>query len=130
MAQYCESCNEIAYKLRFMPTLKKSLGYGPGTCQCAERHLGQRAAIESGTTSAFKIKFDHVYDAGGGKLEVNSIRELERAEKTYGFESCVLNKDAQNFDDAPQQRVVDPASLHRWKFSSEKQFRENQGRRR
>jgi hypothetical protein len=129
MSQVCENCNEVAYKLRFMPTLKKSLGYGPGTCHCAEKHLCQTSAIPRETGSKFKIRFDHVNDEFGRNLEVNNIRELERAESRLGFQSVVLNKDAQNFDDAPQQPVMDMARVHNWKFSSEQRYRQSQGRR-
>ena len=58
-----------------------------------------------------------------------SIRELERAEQRLGFQSVVLNKDAQNFDDAPQQPRVDMARVHDWKFSSEQRYRDNHSRR-
>jgi hypothetical protein len=112
-----------------MPTLKKSLGYGAGSCRCAEKHLFQTDAIPRSTKSNYDITFDHVADFAGNKLHVENIRQLERAEQTYGFQSVVLNKDAQNFDDAPQQPVVDMARVHNWKWSNEQRFREMQGRR-
>jgi hypothetical protein len=127
--QTCDNCGTVAYRLRFMPTLKKSLGYGSGSCQCAEKHLGQRAALPYSTGNPFDITFDHVADEFGHKLHVSNIRELERAEKRLGFQSVVLNSNAQNFDDPPQQPVVDMAAAHRWKYSSERRYRESQGRR-
>jgi len=130
MAQVCEECGAISYRLRFMPTIKKSLGYGAGSCRCAEKHMGQAQELPDSTRSNFQIEFDHVHDGLGHKVKVNSIRELERAEKTFGFQSVVLNSDAQNFNDPPQQKPVDFASVHRWKFGNERQYRENQERRR
>ena len=122
MSQSCGQCGETCYRLRFMPTLKKSLGYGPGSCQCAERHLGQRSAIPQSTESKFKIRFDHVADSFGNHLEVSSIRQLEAAEKRLGFQSVVLNSDAQNFDDPPQQRPITVADVHNFKFSDRQRY--------
>lgn len=124
MSQSCGQCGETCYRLRFMPTLKKSLGYGAGSCQCAEKHLGQRSAIPQSTESKFKIRFDHVADSFGNHLEVSSIRQLEAAEKRLGFQSVVLNSDAQNFDDPVQQAPVDMAKIHRWKYSDQKRYHE------
>lgn len=127
--QTCDNCSQPAYRLRFMPTLKKSLGYGSGSCRCAEKHLSQRNAIPCSAINPYDITFDHVADEFGNKLHVGSIRELERAEQRLGFQSVVLNKDAQNFDDAPQQPRVDMARVHDWKFSSEQRYRDNHSRR-
>jgi hypothetical protein len=112
-----------------MPTIKKSLGYGAGSCRCAEKHLGQAQELPDSTKSVFDLTLDHVHEFGQ-KVHVSNIRELEAAEKRLGFQSVVLNSDAQNFDDPPQQKPVDFASVHRWKFGSERQYRENQERRR
>ena len=66
MSQVCENCGVVAYRLRFMPTIKKSLGYGSGSCQCAEKHLGQRTAMPySQGRILFEITFDHVDDEFG-----------------------------------------------------------------
>jgi hypothetical protein len=112
-----------------MPTIKKSLGYGPGSCHCAEKHLCQREALPSSTKNPFDITFDHVNDEFGQKLHVSSLRELSAAEKRLGFQSVVMNADAQNFDDPPQQKVMDMAAVHQWRYSSERRYRESQGRR-
>jgi hypothetical protein len=112
-----------------MPTIKKSLGYGAGSCHCAEQHLGQRSALPSSVINPFDIEFQHVNDEFGKKLHVSSIGELERAQKRLGFQSVVLNSDAQNFDDPPQQERVDMARVHNWRHSSEGRYRENYGRR-
>lgn len=99
-----------------MPTLKMFLGIGPGSCQCAEKHLGH-APRTSSTANPFEITFQHVNDEFGNPLKVSSIRQLEAAEKRLGFQSVVLNSDAQNFDDPPQQRKIEMRDLHNWKFS-------------
>jgi hypothetical protein len=57
----------------------------------------------------------------GGHLEVESIRQLEAAENRLGFQSVVLNSDAQNFDDPPQQRPVTVSDLVKRKFSQVRQ---------
>jgi hypothetical protein len=90
--------------------------------------LGQRSALPSSTTNPFDITFDHVHEFGQ-KLHVSNLRELERAESRLGFQSVVLNSDAQNFDDPPQQAVMDMARVHNWRYSNERRFRESQGRR-
>lgn len=128
MSQKCGNCDEVAYKLRYFPGLKKFLGYGPGTCRCTEKFLGIDSAIPKTTVNPFDITFDHVNDEFGHKLRVHNIRELEAAQNRLGFQSVVLNSDAQNFDDPPQQRRVDMASLHSWRYSSEGRYRERYGR--
>ena len=129
MAQKCDGCGEIAYKLRYMPLAEKNLGYGPGTCRCAEKYLGQKTAIPKTTCNPFDITFDHVADEMGNKLHVENIRQLEAAEKRLGFQSVVLNSDSQNFDDPPQQKSISFADVHRWKFSDRQRFESNQSRR-
>jgi hypothetical protein len=129
MSQRCENCNEVAYKLRFMPTLKKSLGYGSGSCRCAEKHLFQTEAIPKSTKNPFDYTLNHVHDEFGKPLRVHSIKELSAAETRLGFQSVVLNSDAQNFDDPPQQRRVEMADVHRWRYSSPERYRENLRRR-
>lgn len=79
------------------------------------------------TANPFNLTLEHVHGADGKPLHVENMRQLAQAEKTYNFESCVLNRDAQNFDDAPQQQRIDMARIHKFKFSSERQYRERYG---
>lgn len=69
-----------------------------------------------GTGNVFDITFDHVFDATGGKLHVSNLRELSAAEKTYGFQSVVMNSDHQNFDDPPQQKRYEVGDFYKRKF--------------
>lgn len=121
MSLKCGQCGESAYRTRFMPTLKLHLGYGAGSCQCADKHLG-RALRATSTANPFDIRFDHVKDEFGNHLHVENIRQLSAAEKRLGFQSVVLNADAQNFDDPPQQKPVDFAAIHKWKFSNRERY--------
>jgi hypothetical protein len=98
-----------------MAEQKKWLGFDCG-CLAADR-------VPRGTQNPFAIEFDHVYDAAGGKLKVENLRQLSQAEKTYGFQSVVLNSDAQNFDDPVRQAPVDMAKIHRWKYSSKESYK-------
>lgn len=120
MANVCEGCTQSVYRTIFNTAKKQWLGV---ECGCT-----RRARAQMSTGSMFDITFDHVHDQFGNKVHVSSIRELERAEKTFGFQSVVLNKDAQNFDDAPQQPKVDVASLHKWKFSDQERYERRYGR--
>lgn len=99
--------------MRFMAIQKKWLGFDCG-CLAADR-------VPRTTLNPFKIRFDHVADEFGNHLEVENIRQLEAAEKRLGFQSVVLNSDAQNFDDPPQQREVTVSDLVRRKFSQVRQ---------
>ena len=98
---------------------KRFLGFD---CGCLEADRMPRS-----TVNPFEIEFQHVNDEFGQKLKVHNIRELEAAEKRLGFQSVVRHSDAQNFDDAPQQKKVDMASLRNWKFSSEERYRQRYG---
>lgn len=112
MATKCEACNTVVYRRRLKleePNKGKFLGFECG-CLAADR-------IPKGCTNPFKIRFDHVRDELGNHLEVDNIRELERAQNRLGFQSVVLNSDAQNFDDPPQQKSIQVGDLYKRKFS-------------
>ena len=128
--QTCDRCHAPCYRLRFMPTVKMSLGYGPGSCRCAELHLGSCQATPSTTKSQFDYTLQHVYDEFGKPLRVHNIKELSAAEKRLGFQSVILNSDQQNFDDPPQQKRVDMATVHNWRYSNEGRYRDLHERRR
>ena len=98
-----------------MTEQKKWLGFDCG-CLAADR-------VPRGTENVFDITFQHVNDEFGNRLKVHSIRELEAAEKRLGFQSVVLNSDAQNFDDPPQQKSTSVADIHNWKFGSKESYK-------
>lgn len=114
MSSKCEICETVVY--RRILRGDKLVGVD---CGCTRRPR-QLADL---TRSAFDITFDHVSDSFGNKVHVSNLRELSQAEKTYGFQSVVMNADAQNFDDPPQQKTIDFASVHRWKFSNAERAR-------
>lgn len=116
MSQTCGNpeCGKVVYRRKFMPTRNIWLGVDCG-CVAADR-------IPRTTRNPFDITFDHVNDSLGGKLHVSSIRQLEAAEKRLGFQSVVLNSDAQNFDDPPQQRPINVADVHNWKYSDRQRY--------
>ena len=120
MANICENCETSVYQTIFNHKQKKWLGVECGCTRAA------RAPVT--TVNPFNITFDHVHDAMGNKLHVENARQLSRAEQAYGFESVVMNRDAQNFDDAPQQKKVDVPSLHNWKFSDRQRYERRYGR--
>ena len=117
MSHRCDGCGTVVYRRIFSREQNKDLGV---ECGCTSR---PRVLADS-TTSAFDYTLNHVHDEFGKPLRVHSIKELSAAEKRLGFQSVVLNKDAQNFDDAPQQPRVDMARVHNWRYSSEQRFRE------
>ena len=119
MATQCEACNTVVYRRRLKleePNKGKFLGF---ECGCLAADRMPRSCI-----NPFSIEFQHVNDEFGRHLRVDSIRQLESAEKRLGFQSVVLNSDAQNFDDPPQQAAVDMAKIHRWKYSDQKRYHE------
>ena len=113
MSQKCEQCDVVVYRRKFIVERKLWLGVDCG-CVAADR-------IPKTTVNCFDLTLDHVHDSFGHKLHVGSIRELSVAEKQYGFQSVVLNSNAQNFDDPPQQRQVTVSDLVKRKFSQVRQ---------
>ena len=121
MANQCETCNTSVYRTIYNVGRKQWLGV---ECGCT-----RRAREPISTVNPFSLVLDHVHDEFGNKLRVENMQQLSRAEQRLGFQSVVLNKDAQNFDDAPQQPKIDVAGLHNWKFSNREQYERNRARR-
>ena len=113
MANVCDGCGKTVYRNRFMPIRKIWLGQD---CGCLAKD-GIATGIPRTTVNPFDITLDHCHDEFGQKIHVSNLRELSAAEKRYGFQSCVLNNDAQNFDDPPQQRRIEVGDLYKRKFS-------------
>lgn len=110
MAQYCEveGC-----RLKGKPIFKLSFQGGKfrgEECGCARSY---RVKL---TLNPFNFTLDHVRDEMGHKVHVESLAQLSAAEKRYGFESCVLNRDQQNFNDTPSQEPVTMNRLYQRKF--------------
>ena len=122
MSHRCDECGTVVYRRVFSREQNKDLGV---ECGCTSR---PRVLADS-TMSAFDYTLNHVHDEFGKPLRVHSIKELSAAETRLGFQSVVLNSDAQNFDDPPQQRRVEMADVHRWRYSSPERYRENLRRR-
>jgi hypothetical protein len=118
VAQTCDKCGVAVYRKVYDTDKETGKMVGLGV-DCGCRRL---AAMQFGTRNPFAIEFDHVRDAAGGKLKVENLRQLSQAEKTYGFQSVVLNSDAQNFDDPPQQRKIEVADIHRFKYSTREKY--------
>ena len=116
----CDGCSQSVYRTIFSSAEKKWLGV---ECGCT-----RRARTRASANSAFDITLQHVYGEDGKPLHVENLRQLSAAEKKYGFQSVVLNRDAQNFDDAPQQPKIDVARLHNWKFSERERYERRYGR--
>jgi len=119
VSQTCDKCKVPVYRKVYEIDKETGNMVGLGV-DCGCRRL---AAMQFGTRNPFAIEFDHVYDAAGGKLKVENLRQLSQAEKTYGFQSVVLNSDAQNFDDPPQQKSTSVADIHNWKFGSKESYK-------
>lgn len=110
MAQYCEveDC-----RLKGKPVFKLSFQGGKFRgvdCGCARRY---RIKL---TLNPFAVTMQHVRDEAGHPIRVESIAQMSAAEKRYGFESCILNRDAQNFNDTPSQVPVTMDRLYQRKF--------------
>ncbi len=121
MANICSQCGVSVYRTIFNVAKKQWLGV---ECGCTRR---ARAMVS--TVNPFDLTLQHVYGADGKPLRVENLRQLSRAEGTYGFQSCVLSRDQQNFDDPPQQRRLEVADIHRFKFSNREQYERNRARR-
>ena len=112
MANTCEACSTSVYRTIFNLGQKKWLGVECGCTRAA------RAMVS--TVNPFDITLQHVYGFDGKPLHVENSRQLSRAEQVYGFQSVVMNRDAQNFDDAPVQKSVTMADVHKWKFARQR----------
>ena len=121
MANICDGCGESVYRTILNTAKRQWLGV---ECGCTKK---AREIVNVNT--AFAITFDHVHDEFGQKLRVENLRQLSAAEKRYGFQSVVLNADAQNFNDPPQQKPINVADVHRWKFSDRGRYEANRSRR-
>ena len=111
--QTCDKCSISVYRKIYErdEATGKMVGLG---VDCGCKRL---ARMKVAQTNSFDLTLDHVADEWGHKLHVGSLRELSAAEKRYGFQSVVLNSDAQNFDDPPQQRPITVNDLYKRKFS-------------
>ena len=118
MSQTCDRCGVVVYR-RILRLEAPYKGQFHGVdCGCMKK---PRELADS-TVSSFDLTLDHVHDEFGQKLRVHSIRELSAAEKRLGFQSVVLNSDAQNFDDPPQQKPISIADVHKFKFSDRERY--------
>lgn len=112
MSQSCDVCAVVVYRKVWSKDRETGKMVGKGVeCGCTRK---PKAPV--GTGNVFDITFDHVATEFGEKLHVSNLRELSAAEKRYGFESCVLSRDSQNFDDPPQQAPVTVDRLYKRKF--------------
>ena len=112
MANTCEGCSTSVYRTIFNVGQKKWLGVECGCTRAA------RAMVS--TLNPFAIEFQHVNDEFGRPLKVENLRQLSAAEKRLGFQSVVLNSDAQNFNDPPQQKKITMQDVHRYKFARQR----------
>lgn len=117
MSQTCESCGVPVYRKVYETNAEgKFVGLGVD-CGCK-----RIAVIKKAQTNSFCLTLDHVADEFGQKLHVENLRQLSAAEKRYGFQSVVLNSDAQNFDDPPQQKPITVADVHKFKYSTREKY--------
>lgn len=117
--QTCDSCGTPVHrKIYEMDKTGRFVGLGVD-CGCK-----RVAVIKKAQTNSFALTLDHVHDEWGHKLSVQNLRQLSAAEKRYGFQSVVLNSDAQNFDDPVQQAPVDVSRIHRWKYSNRQRYQQ------
>lgn len=112
MSQQCDVCEVVVYRKVWSidRETKKMVGKGV-ECGCTRK---PKAPVT--TVNPYDITFDHVADRFGQKLHVSNLRELSAAEKMYGFQSVVMNSDAQNFDDPPQQKKYEVGDFYKRKF--------------
>ncbi len=116
--QTCDRCKVAVYRKVYETNAEgKFVGLGVD-CGCK-----RVAVIKKAQTNSFCLTLDHVADEFGQKLHVENLRQLSAAEKRYGFQSVVLNSDAQNFDDPPQQRKIEVADIHRFKYGSRESYK-------
>lgn len=110
--QVCDVCTEPVYRKIWTTDAATGKMVGKGVeCGCTSK-----PKPPVGTENVFNLTMDHVYDEMGQKLKVENLRQLSQAESRYGFESCILSRNEQNFNDAPQQRKFGVGDLYRRKF--------------
>lgn len=53
------------------------------------------------------MELEHAHDEFGQPVRVSSLRQLQAAERRYGFKSLVANEREADFDKPPQHRPKD-----------------------
>lgn len=53
------------------------------------------------------MELEHAHDEMGNPVRVTSLRQLQDAERRYGFKSLVANEREADFDKPPQHRQKD-----------------------
>jgi|HubBroStandDraft_1064217.scaffolds.fasta_scaffold319969_2 hypothetical protein len=67
-----------------------------------------------------ELVLDHIHtDEAGTKLRVTSRRQLEEAQKAYGFNHVPTNMDRNNWDQPKQQRTYTVSDHYQRKFARE-----------
>ena len=107
MANVCDNCGESVFRSRFIGG--RYLGMD---CGCLRE---QR--IKSAITAFGELTLEHVHTEDGKPLRITSLRQLQEAEKRYNFASVVANFDAENAEQAPQQKVFSVRDMYREKFT-------------
>jgi len=112
MAQQCDLCSQPVYRKIWTTDAATGKMVGKGVeCGCT-----RKPKPPVGTDNVFSVTLQHVHDEFGKPIRVDNLRQLSAAESRYGFESCILSRNEQNFNDAPQQRKFGVADLYRRKF--------------
>jgi exonuclease VII small subunit len=112
MANICGQCGESVHRQIFNG--KEWLGED---CGCLQKRRAVSSVEAPALETAFSdLTLDHVFNERGEKLRVTSSRQLAQAEQRYQFISVVRNQDAQNFNDAPQQKRFRVEDVYKRKF--------------
>ena len=110
MANICDACGQSVHRVRFSGG--KFLGVD---CHCLQE---RRRSVEAPAVDMTYdgLVLEHVHGEDGKPLRVTSSRQLARAEQQFDFISVVRNMEAQNFNDAPQQRRFEVGDFYKRKF--------------
>ena len=112
MANICGQCGESVYRQLF-----DGKQWAGVDCGCYGKNRRQAQVDAPGLETAFSdLTLEHIHGDDGRPLRVTSSRQLAQAEQRHKFISVVRNMDAQNFNDAPQQKVFRVEDVYKRKF--------------
>jgi hypothetical protein len=108
----CDECGKAIYRKIFDGNEWRGVDCGCYSKSC-HRSTVEAPAID---TTYDGLVLEHVHGDDGKPLRVTSSRQLAQAEQRHNFISVVRNMDAQNFNDAPQQKVFRVEDVYKRKF--------------
>lgn len=110
MAQTCDACKEITYRVRFIGGQWLGLD-----CRCVREAVA--VDMDNPFRSDGELVLSHVHDEQGKPLRVTSRRQLEEAQSKLHFNHVPSNMDKANWDRPKQQKFYTVRDLVEKRFN-------------